>query len=82
MALSSFVIAEPLGNVATCLYINHLPGGDVDGVAGLALRRFLLPTLLPTPVRTVPVAAPGRVVEALAPQRAHGPLCGIAELDP
>jgi hypothetical protein len=30
-------------------------GGDIDGAAGLALRRFLLQTL----VRTVPVIVPG-----------------------
>jgi hypothetical protein len=66
------------------------PGGDVDGVAGLALWRFLMQTL----VRTVPVVVPGvlsqhhsqvplaedqHVVEALAPQRAHEPLrVGVA----
>jgi hypothetical protein len=31
------------------------PGGDIDGVAGLALRRFLLQAL----VRTVLVVVPG-----------------------
>ena len=58
------------------------PGSDIDGVAGLALRRFPLQTL----VRTVPALVPGvlsqhlsqvllaedqHVVGALAPQRAH-----------
>ena len=61
------------------------PGGDIDGVAGLAQWRFLLQSL----VRTVPVivsGVPGQhfaempltedqdVIEALAAKRAHEPL--------
>ena len=61
------------------------PGGDIDGVAGLAQRGFLLQAL----VRTVAVIVPGvlgqdlaevplaedqHVVQALAAQRAHEPL--------
>ena len=59
--------------------------GDIDGMAGLAQRRFLLQSL----VRTVPVIVPGvsgqylaempltedqDVIEALAAKRAHEPL--------
>jgi hypothetical protein len=38
------------------------PGGDVDGVAGLALPRFLLPTL----VRQVTAVVPGVLGQDLA----------------
>jgi hypothetical protein len=61
------------------------PGGDIHGMPGLSLRRFLLQAL----VRSVPVVMPGvlgqdaaevplakdqHVVQAFAAQRAHEPL--------
>jgi hypothetical protein len=61
------------------------PGGDIDGLAGLPLRGFLLqglvrtmlvivPGVLDQDLAEMPFAEDQHVVQALAAQRAHEPL--------